>query len=746
MSVIPTRDKVPQIVRSTDRLSAPGAAPGGGGGMTARDIMRIFLKRKWLILISLAICLAVSIVTTVLWKTYAPLYKAQAYMGVNPPRGTLLSTGTGMASGDIIKRLKATHARMAKSERVLQAATNDQRLRNTVWYDRDRATAVKRLKDKISVTPIVTTNLIEISMTGTDQRDLPVIVNAVAKAFESETLKIANRNIGIQISRLQAEQRNLQTQISQLREKASEERGSGDIPSLREDRSVISVKLNAYTRELMELEVMVKETDEALRKAKQQRESGELSKTPSVQMALAADPVYRQLIAMKINIDGALENAKTRFGPKHPRVKDLEARKINAQAQLKEKEEEITNTQIGMLLSGLDIERSIKTARQLTVQTEFNAAKAKAGDLDKRLATLAQLEGEIEALDKSVGRIESRLLDLRLLSGDIQPPVNIQAEATPPTEPYLPKWSIMIALGFVLGIAVGVSLAFLLEFIDTSINSPSDVSRRIDLPLLGMVPHAEDLEDEIGDLRLAFMTHPSSLIGEAFRQVRTCLLFSGPAEERRTLLVASPMPEDGRTTVATNLAASIAQGGRKAIIVDANFRQPMIRRLFPQCGEAGLSSALVGQANWRDIVREVDHNLFVMPAGPLPPNPADLLGSEAMRIMLGEMSEEYEQVVIDGAPCLVVTDSSVLSTLTDGTLLVVRAGSNTHGVVQRARDMLTRVGAHVLGVVLNGVRVTAGGYLRKNYETFYEYHEQAQLPEPELEDAAAPAAATTADE
>ena len=509
---------------------------------------------------------------------------------------------------------------------------------------------------------------------------------------------------------------------------------------------MISVKLNAYTRELMALVSLVKETEEAVRNAKEQAKSGELANTASVRAAVSVDPVYRQLLAMSVNVDSALENAKSRFGPKHPRVKDLEARQINAKKQLEEKEKEIVVEQMQMLLSGLDIELAIKTARQLSVQTEFDGAKARAGDLDKRLVTLERLDGEIKSLNGSVRRIESRLLDLRLLSGDIQPPVNIQVEATPPIKPYLPQWTIMISMGFVIGVAIGVSLAFLLEFIDTSIKSPSDISRRIDLPLLGMVPHAEDIEDEIEDLRLAFMTHPNSLIGEAFRQVRTCLLFSGPAEERRTLLIASPMPEDGRTTVATNLAASIAHGGRKVIILDANFRQPMIRRLFPQCGEAGLSSALVGQANWRDLVREVDQNLFVMPAGPLPPNPADLLGSEAMRKMLGEMSEEYEQVLIDGAPCLVVTDSSVLSTLTDGVLLVVRAGSNTHGVVQRARDMLTRVGAHVLGVVLNGVRVTSGGYLRKNYETFYEYHEQAKLPEPEPQDVAEPAAATTAEE
>ena len=288
----------------------------------------------------------------------------------------------------------------------------------------------------------------------------------------------------------------------------------------------------------------------------------------------------------------------------------------------------------------------------------------------------------------------------------------------------------MIPLGGIVGLIIGTGLAFLLEMMDTSIKSPSDISRRVDLPLLGMIPHAEDLDDHIEDLRLAFRTHPGSLVGEAFRQVHTCLLFSGPASQRRTILIASASPLDGRTTVATNLAAVAARAGRKVLVVDTNFRQPMIGQLFGQ-GEQGLSSALVGQATWRELVAEVEPNFHVLCAGTLPPNPAELLSSEPMRAIIAEMAQEYDQVLFDSAPCLVVTDAIGLSTMVNGVVLVVRAGVNTHGIVQRARDMLLRVGTHILGVVLNGVQATPGGYLRKNYEAFYEYHQrERQLPSP----------------
>jgi capsular exopolysaccharide synthesis family protein len=249
----------------------------------------------------------------------------------------------------------------------------------------------------------------------------------------------------------------------------------------------------------------------------------------------------------------------------------------------------------------------------------------------------------------------------------------------------------------------------------------------VDLPLLGMIPHLDDVEEDIEDMRLAFLTNPKAIISEAFRQARTTLMFSGTAEQRRSILISSAMPEDGRTTVALNLAHAIATGGKKVLVVDANFRQPMIRNLFPMCPDGGLSTTLVGQADWRSLVHHVEENLDVMASGPHPPNPADLLGSNQMRRQIEEFYEDYDQVIFDSSPCLVVSDAVNLSTMVEGAILVVRAGVNTYGIVQRARDMITRLGTPIFGVVLNGVRVTAGGYLRKNYETFYEYREQPQL-------------------
>ena len=268
--------------------------------------------------------------------------------------------------------------------------------------------------------------------------------------------------------------------------------------------------------------------------------------------------------------------------------------------------------------------------------------------------------------------------------------MTVLQEAARAREPSFPRWEIMVAIGVALGLLVGLGLAFTLEMVDTSIKGPADITRRVDLPLLGMVPHQDDLEENIKDLRMAFSTHPNSLVSEAFRQIRTCLQFSGPASQRRTLLVTSPQPEDGRTTVSLNLAASAARNGRKVLVVDANFRQPMIRALFPAAPEGGLSTALVGQANWRDMILDIEPNFSIMASGPLPPNPGELLGSEQMSGMVSEMVAEYDQIIFDSAPCLLLTDAAALSTLVDGVLLVVRAGANTADARDAQSDRRTR--------------------------------------------------------
>ncbi len=730
MIVKQPRDSESQIVRAQLRSPRP-PQQSAGGGFTARDLMKVIRRRKLMIILSTVISAAVVSIATFIWQQTAPFYSAEALLEVTPPVPTVF-TSSPFTNKDILESEKMSKLQLVLDEQVLNAASINNDLRKTSWYQASPSDeVVERLKKDLDVTSVQGTMFIKVAMRGTRKDELPVIVNAVCDAFVKQMKEAANRQTNDLIANLQKEQARLNRDLTDLMtEKAKIRKGnkqSDDAPGLEDQLSVLNAQQRTLTTTIAQLNQLSAEAQAALAGIMAQRDSGELARNPEVKYYVDNDPTLRGLRTQQINIETRLQALLKKFGPDHQMVKDLKAQLEEVIAKADALEQELVKENETRVIRSAEQNAEAVKARLVSVQETYKDVMTLTIDLQKKLEQVEAMKTKQLLLEDKIERIEKRLLELQLLSNS-EEPVKLRMRAYEPKTISMPKWSIMIPLGILLGLIIGLGMAFLLEFIDTSIRSPSDIARRIDLPMLGMVPHVDDLTEDIPDMRLAFLTNPMSLVGEAFRQIRTCMLFSGPASQRRSVLVTSPLPEDGRSTVSLNMAASFAHSGRRVLVVDTNFRQPVINKLFPAVPGEGLSSALVGRVNWRDVVHNIEPNLDVMSAGLLPPNPAELLGSDQMRQMISEMTEQYDQVIFDGTPSLVVSDAPVLSTLVDGVVLVVRAGASTHGVVQRVRDVLDRVGAHIIGVVLNGMRVTAGGYLRKNYDTFYEYHEQSKLP------------------
>lgn len=740
MTVLATKEPLTQ---ARPAAAGPRGATPAAGGISGRDFFRILRKRKWLIIINVLAFTVIAIVTTWLWQSYAPLYAAEGWIEIRPPRGNSLANAI-MPTREQMEVETTQQARLMTRENILTAAIMHDveqtigadgkviseryrdRIKGTKWYNQDPSTALKRLGKELDSSPLPKSAWVRIRLSAFDPDDAAAIVNAVGDAAIRESTVTLDMERQAEITKISQELKLKEDDIAKDRaRRATLVTDGGSSMEARNDE--INIKLSSLLPKKAEFMAKQVEADLALQRTRLQNENGQLKSSPEVLQMIEMDGTLRslQLAAENLNIEQD-DLLRRGFGTENPAVKKIESRLKSLNMRIKERTDRVVEMQIQTLLQYREATLAAATDNLKRVQNEIDAVENERRDLATRRAQDNVLKETIERKQKDIDKLQDRQGDL-VRSSRIDAPLVWRSQAYRPREISFPQWALMVPLGIALGLLLGLGLAFTLELVDTSIKSPSDISRRVELPLLGMVPHADDLDEEIADLRLAFMTNPASLISESFRQVRTCLMFSGPADQRRSLLVTSPMPEDGRTTVALNMAAAIARGGKRVLVVDANFRQPALKRLFPACSAQGLSSALVGQVQWQEVVTEVDKNLFVIPAGPLPPNPAELLGQ--MQPMIAEMTSQYDQVIFDGAPCLVVSDSAVLSTLVDGVVLTVRAGANTYGIVQRSRDLLYRVGAHVMGVVLNGVRVTAGGYLRKSYETFYEYHQgPAQLP------------------
>jgi polysaccharide biosynthesis transport protein len=304
--------------------------------------------------------------------------------------------------------------------------------------------------------------------------------------------------------------------------------------------------------------------------------------------------------------------------------------------------------------------------------------------------------------------------------------VDVIDPAEVPTKPAEPRVMLNIAVGLMLGMFGGIGLAFLLENLDTTIRAPEYGEILVNLPVLGVVPHL-NLNGTKGHKPLSkaeqelpfLMSRPNSQFAEAFRALRTTLLLSSPGSPPKVIIVSSAAPGEGKTTVSVNCALAFAQKGAKVLLVDADLRRSGAQGRLRMQGELGLSSCLSGGRESAEFIKDLPGGmgLAVLPAGQKPPNPVELLDSDRMRTLLEQWREEYEHIIIDTPPLVGLSDALALSPFADAVLLVARSGRTSQQSLRRARDILNRVHARTVGVLINDLDIDSGDYY--NYYGYY---------------------------
>jgi capsular exopolysaccharide synthesis family protein len=288
------------------------------------------------------------------------------------------------------------------------------------------------------------------------------------------------------------------------------------------------------------------------------------------------------------------------------------------------------------------------------------------------------------------------------------------ARAQTPQGPSSPNVLRNLSVGLVLGLLLGISVALLRHILDTKLRSEADIRAITESPVLGVIGYA----DELPKHPMIVRDEPLSAPSEEVRRLRTNLQFIDVARRQRSIVVTSSIPGEGKSTIAVNLAVSLADAGARTVLVDADLRRPAIAEIAGLEGAAGLTSILIGRAKVADVVQPLGvRSLDVLPSGPIPPNPSELLGSTAMAQLLEQLTATYDIVLLDSPPVLPVTDAAVLSRLAGGALIVVGADRIHRPQLLETLETLNTVDAHVFGVVVNKIsRRDAGVY---GYETGY---------------------------
>ena len=356
------------------------------------------------------------------------------------------------------------------------------------------------------------------------------------------------------------------------------------------------------------------------------------------------------------------------------------------------------------VISDLDLELSaIELARAVTASVTTNTVNLTitATEPDPHLAqSIAQAYAE---------NVTDLVRELETPPGETVAPIKatIVDTASYSANPVAPKPARNVALGLIVGLLLGFGLALLRQTLDTRVNSTDDLREAVDCPVLGAINHDPDIASNplISDLA------PHAPRAEAFRVLRTNLQFVDIDNPQKVFVVTSAVPDEGKTSTATNLAISLAQAGTRTLLIEGDLRRPKAHQQLKLDGAVGLTSLLVGKVKLQDVLQcHQASGMDFIASGPVPPNPAELLQSKAMADLLRELRSGYDLVIIDAPPLLPVTDAALIAATADGALLVVRQGRSTRDQVRQAVDRLAHVDAALIGVVLNGVRSKAKGY------------------------------------
>ncbi len=714
--------------------------------LTPKEVFGILRRHIFLIFFLTVFGLGAGGGSWYLLQKFYPKYTAKTYIQVLSPVETdPMTIQTVQIQKDVLYGYRQSIANLLKQQITLEDLIGKDEVKATQWYrdmDSDRRKAIKYLKSNFGAYAHRDSEFVEISMTCGKANEAAGIVNQMLELFlatrsTKEQREISDRLQGLETQRIRV-QRDLDAANRAL-DDVRESYGITDLelPAGRYFQHTIELRLNDLEVQRNELDLAIKQLQADLQNLE------ELAKGPvteQVAFAIEKDPVIIALNQQVAFQEAQLGGILSKFGENHRDVK--RAREVIDGIK---KKRELRKIEIADQTTRANLENARDNLvvlkerfEQLEKLREEAEAKKKELDLariqyDRRLKIRDE---RIETLDAIKEQIEK----LKIMHDDPQTPKVLAVGLAPvPLEmDFSRQYWLWFPSGMIMGFLLGVALAFLIELANDLVRTPSDVVRYLPIQLLGVIP--DDSEDK--QLRgikpeHAVIKAPYSILSESYRLCRTNLKMSGPPESLETMLISSGMTADGKTSVAANLAATFVSTGKKVLLIDANFRKPDLKKIFPKVKsldsnaaslELGLSSILMNQCPADKAIRSSGiKSLHIIDTGPLPANPAELLGSERMEDLLAGLRKNYDHIIIDGPPILLVSDAKVLASIVDSTILVFNADTTRRGAAQRTIRELVNVNAGIGGCVLFAAKAIKGGYFQQQYKSYRKYQKKAQF-------------------
>jgi polysaccharide biosynthesis transport protein len=721
-----------------------------------REYWGILKKRKWAVISTLLILATFATVYTL---RMSPVYEATGRIAVNRENSLnlgfkdsdigsseedfdyniTLETQVRILQSDsiafhVIKNLKL-NSNPAFAGTAAQTDTHSDLPLSSLHVDAPlEASLLDRFRSGLKISVIPRSRIVEIRYTHSDPRLAAQIVNTLINTYIEENFKTKFESTMQTSEWLSKQLADLQLKVETSQEKLVRYQKEHGILGIDEKQNIVTSKLDELNKELT-----------AAQADRIQKESTyKLVETGNSESFAKAEPnsFINQLRAQESDLRIKYAEATTRFGSSYPKVIELGNQLRQIEASLQAENKRIVSRVQNDYLSALQREKLLGNA--------FDVQKQEANHLNESAIDYNLLKRDAESNRQLYEGLLQRLKEAGVSAGLKSSNIRVVDLARVPTSPSAPNIPRNIILGLSLGLLGGIGLAFVLEGLDNTVTTPEEAQVVSALPSLGVIPLRARLSSnavkngngrfsltsrssELPDrLELITFSHPRSELAESYRALRTSILLSSLGFPPKVILVTSPLPQEGKTTTSINLAIALAQRGERVLLADADLRRPGIHKALRLPNISGLSTLITGGEGSEDpIVSTQVPNLFVLTAGPHPPQPAELLSSALMKSHLARWRQEFDHIIIDTPPALSVTDAVLLSVEADSVVLVLRSGRTTKAALRRVRDLLSHVNARVTGIVVNAFDLHSGTSAYYNYDSKYysRYYEEADSPD-----------------
>jgi len=675
------------------------------------DYWRVLrVRMPLIILVFLLVVITASVITYLMPRQYASTVTMQ--LKQNDTNIQIFNQG-GMQGLD--PRFITTQFEIIQRKEILYPVIDSLGLMQR-WGVTSKELAYIRLRNMLTMREIRNTELIQITVFSTDNKEAAEIANAIAEEYERRRIQEQQEIVARSLSSLDSEVGKQQKKVEELKARADVLRIENKVVDLNPDTIEDGAQLEGEVVRAVEQQISTKRLEVAAARAKYELVAKMTDEQLMKSLATLEiqDPTILQVLPQFQ--EATSEEArllKSGLGVNHPMAKSLRAKKDAMEKQLRD--------QVAVLRLTLEANLKIAEESLKSLEVSGEASRTTQSEAKTRYAPYYQAKNEYIQARKLLEAAEMKFSTENMQKVMPLNPAKIWEKAEPAAGPSRPNIILNITLGVVVGLVFGVGLAFFIEYLDTSVKTMEDVESFLQVPVLAVIPK---------NISLLINEPPDNPDAEAYRIMRTNIEFNRKNPEASTITIVSGGTGEGKSTTMANIAYTFAQGGYSTLIVDADLRRPSQYRIFGVSNDVGLTDYLTSDIELEEVVLQTKiDNLFLLPSGRIPADAVGILNSQRMVEFIEEVKSRFDIIFFDSPPILGVSDASVLASAIDLTVIVVQHRRFPRAMLQRVKQAVVNVGGNILGVVLNNVDVRHDQHY-EYYTSYYNYYYQKPNREP----------------